>query len=220
MNLPTLTYFSSRGRAELIRLVCAEAGVAFEEKNLGVYHPVDKTPAFNALKATGTLPFDAVPIWDETDGFRLAQSDAIVRHLAREHGLYGRSAREAAKCDMIFDSVAETRLAIRGLVMVDPAKRTEAREELVQTTLPRWLGYFEKLLAANGDGRGFVVGEAASFADLALFVLWENIQDNGLGGAYARCPGLVAHAERMATRPGLARYLGSPERFPVQLLPR
>ena len=62
MNLPTLTYFSSRGRAELIRLVCAEVGVAHEEKSLGVYHPVDRTPAFNALQATGTLPFDAVPI--------------------------------------------------------------------------------------------------------------------------------------------------------------
>src|SRR3954470_7538814 len=119
MTLPTLTYFSSRGRAELIRLVCAEAGVAFEEKGLGVYHPVDKTPAFNALKATGTLPFDAVPIWDEADGFRLAQSDAIVRHLAREHGLYGRSAREAARCDMIFSSVDETRLAIRAIVTTD-----------------------------------------------------------------------------------------------------
>ncbi len=220
MPLPTLTYFSSRGRAELIRLVCAEAGVAFEEKNLGVYHPVDKTPAFNALKATGTLPFDAVPIWDEPGGFRLAQSEAIVRHLAREHGLYGTTSHEAARCDMIFASMKEARLAIRVLITTDPAKRAEAREELVQTTLPRWLSHFERLLVMNGDGRGFVVGEAPSYADAALFLMFENIQDNGLGGAYALCPALAAHGERMAARPGLARYLASPQRFPVQLLPR
>lgn len=220
MSLPTLTYFSSRGRAELIRLVCAEAGVAFEEKSLGVYHPVDKTPAFLELRATGTLPFDAVPIWDEAGGFRLAQSDAIVRHLAREHGLYGGSTREAARCDMIFASVDEVRLAIRTIVTTDPAKRGEVRDELVQTTLPRWLGYFEKLLAANGNGRGFIVGEAATYADVALFLMFENIKDNGMDASYARCPGLLAHGERMAARPGIARYLASPERFPVQLLPR
>ncbi|MEO5729800.1 MAG: glutathione S-transferase family protein, partial [Byssovorax sp.] len=193
MTLPTLTYFSSRGRAELIRLVCAEAGLAYEEKSLGVYHPVDRTPAFNELKATGTLPFDAAPIWDEADGFRLAQSDAIVRHIARQHGLYGRDAREAARCDMIFAGVDEARMASRAIVTAEPAKRAEVRDELVQTTLPRWLGHFEKILAANGDGRGFVVGEASSFADVSLFLLFENIQDNGLGAAYARAPGLAAH---------------------------
>ncbi|MEP7122315.1 MAG: glutathione S-transferase family protein [Byssovorax sp.] len=220
MTLPTLTYFSSRGRAELIRLVCAEAGVAYEEKSLGVYHPVDRTPAFNALKETGTLPFDAVPIWDEADGFRLAQSDAIVRHLAREHGLYGRTTHEASRCDMIHSGMEDTRLTIRALASTDPAKRPALREELVQTTLPRWLTHFERLLVMNGDGRGFVVGEAPSFADAALFLLFENIRDNELDGAYALCPALVAHAGRMAARSGIARYLASPQRFPVQLLPR
>ena len=220
MTRPTLTYFSSRGRAELIRLVCAEAGVAFEEKSLGVFHPVDKTPAFLALRATGTLPFDAVPIWDEADGFRLAQSDAIVRHIAREHGLYGRTTREAARCDMVFASMEDTRLALRALASTEADKRAELREELAQTTLPRWLAHFEKLLVMNGDGRGFVVGEAASYADAALFLLFENIRDNGLGAAYTGCPALAAHAERVAARSGIARYIASPQRFPVQLLPR
>ena len=67
---------------------------------------------------------------------------------------------------------------------------------------PEALAHFEKLLAANGDGRGFVVGEAPSFADMVLFLMFENIQDNGLGAAYARCPALAAHGERMAARPG------------------
>jgi glutathione S-transferase len=220
MKLPTLTYFSSRGRAELLRLVCAEAGVTYEEKLLGVYHPVDKTPAFNALKATDVLPFDAVPVWEEADGFRLAQSDAIVRHVAREHGLYGHGSREAARCDMIFASVDEVRTALRAIVTAAPDKRAAVRDELVQTILPRWLAHFEKLLVLNGDGRGFIVGAGSTFADVALFVMFENITDNGLGAAYALCPALTAHAERMAARPGIARYLASPHRFPVQLLPR
>src|ERR1043165_3189857 len=123
MTLPILSYFSSRGRAELIRLVCAEANVAYTERHLGIYHPVDKPPEFEAFKATSVLPFDAVPLWEEPDGFRLAQSDAIVRHVARNHGLYGRDAREAARCDMIFAGVDDLRLEVRRLVTAVPGER-------------------------------------------------------------------------------------------------
>jgi glutathione S-transferase len=217
MTLPTLTYFSSRGRAELIRLVCAAAGVAYQEKKLGVYHPVDKTPDFEALKATGTLPFDMVPLWEEPDGFRLAESDAIVRHVARTHGLYGRDAREAARCDMIFSGADGLRVDLRRLVSVAPTERAALREELRERIVPRWLGYFERMLAANGGD--FIVGNAMTYADVALFLAFENLRDNGFGGTYAACPKLAAHAERIAAQPGLARYLASPERFPVQLLP-
>jgi glutathione S-transferase len=215
MTLPTLTYFSSRGRAEIIRLVCAEAGIAYEEKSLGVYHPVDKTPEFLALKQTGVLPFGAVPLWEEPGGFRLAQSDAIVRHLARTHGLYGRDAREAARCDMIFAGADDVRLEVRRLIGTAPEQRAALRDELRTSILPRWLGYFEQLL---GDA-SFIVGDAPSFADVAMFLMLENIRDNGLGAAYDGCPRLAAHGERMAARRGIAAYLASPKRFPVQLLP-
>jgi glutathione S-transferase len=122
MTLPVLTYFSSRGRAEMIRLVAAEAGIAYAERHLGAYHPVDKTPAFEAVRATGQLPFDAVPLWVEPDGFALAQSDAIVRHLARTHGLYGGDTREAARCDMIYAGVDDVRTDVRKLVTVAPER--------------------------------------------------------------------------------------------------
>ena len=63
MPLPKLVYFASRGRGEVIRLALAEAGVAYEEENFA-------GDQFAALKASGRLPFLAVPLWEE-DGFRL-----------------------------------------------------------------------------------------------------------------------------------------------------
>jgi glutathione S-transferase len=217
MPLPILTYFSSRGRAELIRLVCAEAGVAYTERRLGVYHPVQRTPEFDALRATGILPFDAVPLWEEPDGFRLAQSDAIVRHIARGHGLYGENPRDAARCDMVYAGVDDARTEMRKLVTTDAAARPALREDLVTRTLPRWLGYFEKLLAHGGHTT--IAGAKTTFADVALFLLFENIRDNDLTASYSRCPLLSAHAERTGARPAIARYVASPERFPIQLLP-
>jgi glutathione S-transferase len=219
MTLPVLTYFSSRGRAEMIRLVCAEADVAYEERLLGVYDPVRKTPAFDGLKATGKLPFDAVPLWEEPGGLALAQSDAIVRHLARTRGLYGRDAAEAARCDMIFAGVDDVRTEVRRMVTTDAARRPALRASLAGSVLPRWVGHFERLLVANRGGDGFIVGEHVSFADVALFTLFENLKDNRFVAAYSDAPRLAAHGKRMEARPGIARYIASPSRFPAQILP-
>ena len=179
---------------------------------------MNKTPEFEAFKATGVLPFGAVPFWEEPDGFRLAQTDAIVRHLARTHDLYGRSAQEAARCDMIFAGVDDLRTEIRKIITVEQAKRAAVREELATRTIPHWLAYFEKLLEANGTET--IVGSNLSFSDVALFHLFEMIRDNELGGTYDKCPRLAGHAARMAARPGIARHIASPARFPVQQLPR
>lgn len=69
-----------------------------------------------------------------------------------------------------------------------------------------------------GDG-AFVLGDRPSFADVALFLMFENLHGNDLAGPYASCPRLAAHAARMAARLGIAAYVASPKRFPVQRLP-
>ncbi len=142
-----------------------------------------------------------------------------MRHLARTHDRYGRDAREAARCDMIYEGIDEVRLEVRRVVTTEPAKRAAFREELARAILPLWLARFERLLAANGDGAGFLVGDGCTFPDVAFFLLFENLRDNGFGPVYTSFPRLAAHAERMAARPGLASYLVSVNRFPIQLLP-
>jgi glutathione S-transferase len=212
MPLPKLIYFPARGRAEVIRLVLAEAGVAFEEENF-------KGPEeFAALKASGRLPFLAVPVWED-DGLRLAQSAAIANCLARAHGLYGKSPREQALIEQAMGAVDDVRLEMRKLVIGEVTKRPELRAELLATTLPRWFGLLEKLLASNKDGTGFLVGDAISIADLSLWHLIEVATDNGFGPALADCPRLLGFAARIAARPKVAAYVASPKRFPPQLLP-
>ncbi len=211
MANPKLIYFASRGRAEVIRLALAEAGVAFDDENF-------KHEEFAALKASGRLPFLAVPVWEE-EGLRLAQSHAILNHVGRTHGLYGKTPREQAKIDEALGGVDDVRQEIRKLATAAPEKRAEVRTELVKTTLPRWFGLLEKLLAANADGKGFLVGDAVSIADLALYYLLEMAEDNGFGPALADCPRLRAFKDRIAARPKIAAYLKSPRRFPLTKLP-
>src|SRR5512146_1851605 len=103
MPRPTLIYFAARGRAELIRVVLAEAGVDYDEHPIGKgTPPVGGRPTdFQTLKDSGLLPFQAAPVWEEPDGFRLAQSMSIARYLAAKHGLAGKTPRDAAECDQM-----------------------------------------------------------------------------------------------------------------------
>lgn len=220
-NKPTLIYFASRGRAELLRLVLVEAGVDWDE------HPVGKDTAavngrptdFGQLKQSGLLPFAAVPVWEEPDGFRLAQSMAIVRYIGAKHGLMGKTPREAAQVDQMLEAYSDVRPELRKLVSVDPDQRAAVREELDQKILPRWLGHLERVLAGNRDGTGFVVGGSLSVADLALWYLLELIEDNGFTALRAY-PRLTAFQRRLAERDRLGAYLKGPRRFPFVPLPR
>ena len=214
MTTPTLVYFHARGRAEVIRLVLAEAGVDYQEHPVGKgTPPVNGRPTdFTALKASGDLPFEAVPVWEEPGGFRLAQSLAIVNHLGRTHGLGGRTPAEAAKVDEWLGGIEDVRAEVRKLAAAPPERRAAVRSELRTATLPRWLGYLDRLLRANRGGQGFAVGEGITVADLALYYLLELLRDNGLGEAIDRYPALVAFAQRIASRPRIAAYLASPKR--------
>lgn len=222
MATPTLLYFPARGRAEIIRLLLAEAGVDYQE------HPVGKgTPPqggrptdLAALLADGSLPFGAVPVWEEPGGFRLAQSQAIAFHLARKHGLAGKDPVEQAKVEEWWGGVDDVRAELRKLYTTPPEQRAALRAELRTAILPRWLGHLERLLRTNRGGAGFTVGEGLTVADLALYYLLEMLRDNGLGEPVDRSPALAALAGRIAARPRLAAYLASPRRPAFTPLPR
>jgi glutathione S-transferase len=221
MPKPTLFYFPARGRAELIRLVLAEAGVDWQEHPLGKDTPPreGRPTDFAQLKASGLLPFEAVPVWEEPDGFLLAQSQAIALHLARTHGLVGKTPREQAQVDQALGAWDDVRLELRKLVTAAPEKRPALRAELAATTLPRWLGYLDRLLRSNRGGAGFFVGEGLTLADLALWYLLEMIRDNGFGATTDRFPALAAFEARIAARPRIAAYVKSARRPPFAPLP-
>ena len=81
--------------------------------------------------------------------------------------------------------------------------------------LPKYLGYFERVVKANGHG--CMVGRSLSYVDLSMFQLIE-----GLRYAFPRnmqrieptYPGLVALRDKIAARPNTAAYLKSPRRLP------
>lgn len=222
MPKPTLLYFPSRGRAEVIRLVLAEAGVDWDEHHVGKGTPPagGRATDLAALEAEGVLPFGAVPAWEEPGGLRLAQSAAIANHLARRHGLRGATPEEEARCDELLGAVEDVRGELRKLYACPADQRGAVRAELEATALPRWFRRLERAYGPRLGATGFAVGAGLTVGDLALWYLLEMTRDNGFEAAYRDCPQLVAFLGRVAARPRLAAYLASPRRPKLTPLPR
>ena len=174
-----LRYFPFPGRAGAIRDALRIGGVAFED----VHVPPDRLPE---LKAAGELPFGSLPVLDvETSAgtVHAAQSNAILRYVGRRVGLYpADDALRALKVDEALDVGEDLyHLLVPSFVEQDPERRMAMRKVLAEETLPRWGGYLERLLVANGR-TGFMVGDALTVADLKLYWVVDKLTNGTLDG--------------------------------------
>jgi glutathione S-transferase len=88
----------------------------------------------------------------------------------------------------------------------------------VAERMPKFLGYFERVLRKNEAGRGqYLVGTAHSYVDLSMFQILSGLGyafPNALRHLESELPLLFALEARVAARPRLAAYLASPRRIP------
>ncbi|MEO0682393.1 MAG: glutathione S-transferase family protein [Pseudomonadota bacterium] len=196
-----LTYFASRGRAETTRWMLAACGIPFE--NVGLSQP----DQLEALRASGKLPFDQLPLL-ELDGARYSQTSAMIRILARRGDLYGDGDAERAQIDMIAGVAAD---------FVEPAigwsfqPSAEAARAGLDRTLGKFGPRFEALLS---DGRQHIAAGRMSLADVVLAEATTHFRERD-GAILDPFPLLAAHQARIYAHPGIAAYLASPLRWPL-----
>jgi glutathione S-transferase len=177
---PTLTYFNSAGRAEVPRILLEDAGVDYDF--VAITNWAEVKPEYQAAGSfpssllmahqswvltlgicAGKAPFGQLPIYEEP-GLVLAQSSAIARHLAREHGYYGETAHDAALIDQALEGVADivTRLVQALFLPLPDDKRAEAKASLLNEFLPAQFAIYSKLLEKNGNN-GHLVGSKVPY---------------------------------------------------------
>lgn len=88
-----LIYFNARGRAEVSRLIFAQAGVEYEDKRVA---------GEEWAKLKPTTPTGSLPLL-EVDGKQLTGSGVIARFLAERFGLAGSNDIENAEIAGIID---------------------------------------------------------------------------------------------------------------------
>ena len=209
-----------QGRGEYVRLALEEAGAGY----------VDVARRGNGMSAMtrmmkagkGTPPF--APPFLKAGKLVIGQTANILLYLGSRHGL-------APKAEAGRLWVHQLQLTITDLVLEvhdthhplgpslyyedqkAPAKKRS--DEFWKERAPKYLGYFEDLVAANGGA--FVTGRRLTYADLSLFQMVAGMRyafPNAMKKLERRHKRVVALHDRVAQRPRLADYLRSKRRIP------
>lgn len=83
--------------------------------------------------------------------------------------------------------------------------------------IPKYLGYFERILEGGGESGAGLVGERVSYVDLSLFQVVRGLQyafPNTMQALEPKISNTLALCRRVEQRPRLAAYLSSPRRIP------
>lgn len=165
MNKPKLYYFDAPvSRGEECRLALHLAGVDFEDVRI-------QRQDWQAMKPT--TPFGSVPVLELPGRRPLAQSNAILTFVGRQHGLHPSDPFEAAQHEAMMAHVEDLRANVSPTIRIaDENEKRKAREALVETYLPNWADKAEKQL---GSGP-FFAGEKIHVVDIKLHmaVRWFN----------------------------------------------
>ncbi|MES2341618.1 MAG: glutathione S-transferase [Pseudomonadota bacterium] len=211
-----------QGRGEFVRLALEDAGAPYRDVARGTAAEGGGERALMARMAKADPPPFAPPFL--ADGERvIGQTANILLHLGPKLNLAPQD--EAGRLWVnqmqltITDLTAEAHDTHHpldvGAYYEDQKDAAKARAEAFRDhRIPKYLGWFETILAAQGD---WLTGDAATYADLSLFQVVEGLTyafPRAMARAGAELPRVLALAERVRARPNIAAYLASPRRIP------
>ena len=215
-----------QGRGEYVRLALEEAGADYVDVTRLSGRGKGLPAMMRFLEGTGIghLPF-APPFLKAGDRV-IAQTANILLYLGPRLGLVPKA--EAGRLWAhqlqltIADFVAEihdVHHPIAGSLYYHQQKR-EARRRAGYFTAeraPKFLHYFEQVLAGNPKGRGYMLGRNFSYVDLSIFQLIAGLRyafPKTMKRLEPKHPGLVALHDKVAARPNITAYLASERRIP------
>lgn len=120
------------------------------------------------------------------------------------------------------DEIHDVHHPLGGNFYYEEQKREAKRraEDFVRMRIPKYLGYFERVLGRNRVGGGFMAGGRITYADLSVFQVIAGLRyafPRTMARRDHRYPKLMALHDRVAARPRVAAYLRSDRRIPFNL---
>ncbi|HZZ35170.1 MAG TPA: glutathione S-transferase [Caulobacteraceae bacterium] len=212
-----------QGRGEFVRLALEYAGAEYVDV---ARHPADEGGGVEALM--GFLEIAAPPPFAPpvlvADELVIAQTANILLYLGQAHNLApddeaGRlwvNQLQLTIMDLVVEAHDTHHPIAGGLYYEDQKAEAHRRAaDFRKTRMPKYLGYFERVLAGNGaDGAG-LAREALTYADLSLFQVVRGLEHafpKTMQALSPTLPGVLALAERVERQHNIAAYLASPRR--------
>jgi glutathione S-transferase len=210
-----------QGRGEFVRLSLEFAGasytdVAREEGEDALGGPLSS-------RKTSTPPF--APPFLKAGRLVIGQTANILQFLATRHRLAPPSEAGRIWTNQLQLTIADWVVEIHdthhpiasGLFYEDQRAAAKRRsDDFIKNRLPKYLGYFEAILAHAGGRDAWLAGRSPSYADLSLFQIVDGLRyamPRACARELRRRPNVVSLHERVAASPRIAAYLASERRI-------
>jgi glutathione S-transferase len=217
-------YWSSiQGRGEFVRLALEEAGADYADV---ARQPGGDAEMMRLLNGEQVARPSFAPPFLKAGPLLIGQTANILFYLGGQHGLA--PVAEAGRlwahqlqltiADLV-DEAHDTHHPIAGsLYYEDQRQEALARAaDFRQSRMPKYLGYFERVLARNNSRGGHLVGARLSYPDLSLFQIVAGLRyafPHAMAALEPNYPRIVALHDRIAARLRIAAYLASERRIP------
>lgn len=212
-----------QGRGEFVRLALEEAGADYVD--------ITRDPGRGTGAMFDIIKSESEPYIPFAPPF-LKDGDLIVPHVAnilfylgprlglapRDEGLrHVANGLQLTITDFVAE-VHDTHHPIdMGRYYEEQKQEAKARSAaFISQRIPKYLGYFERVLRQNPDGSGHIVGDALTYVDLSLFQVIEGLTyafPKAMAKRKADYPALLTLHAAVAERPNITRYLASPRRL-------
>jgi len=216
-----------QGRGEFVRLALEDSGTAYTDVARQSESEGGGVPALMKLmQNTGLEHPPFAPPFLRDGSLVISQSANILQYLGPKIGLAPRD--EAGRLwahqlqMMVTDFIKEAHDTHHpmGSSLYYEEQKPEAwryTQNFLDMRLPKYLGYFERVLERNSKGPQYMVGDCASYVDTSMFQIVEGMRyafPNAMAKAESLVPKLVALHRQVSLRKKLAAYLASNRRIP------
>jgi glutathione S-transferase len=220
-----------QGRGEFVRLALEEGAAKYRDIARESGRGAGVAAMMRIMNGRGTtngrgaemLPF--APPFLKAGKLLIGQTANILQFLGPRLGLAPASEAGRLWAHQVQLTIADFLVEIHdshhpvsgGLYYEEQKKEARRRAaDFLKHRVPKYLGYFEKVLAKNASGKHYMLGRP-TYVDLSIFQIIA-----GLGYAFPKAtlraardyPRLFDLHSRIQGRPRIAAYLASPRRIP------
>ena len=209
-----------QGRGEFVRLALEEAGADYVDV-ARARGGEDKMLALMESRRAEHPPF--APPFLAAGQLLIGQSANILLYLGARHRLAPASEAGRLWAHQLQLTIADFVVEIHdthhpvasGLYYEDQKKEAKRRaEDFSRNRTPKFLGYFERVIARSGGP--FLLGRRLAYSDLSLFQIVAGLRyafPKLMRRMEQKVPRVVDAHERVAQRPHIAAYLASERRI-------
>jgi glutathione S-transferase len=211
-----------QGRGEFVRLALEEAGADYVDV---ARRAKGMDAMLRLLGGSRDAPPQFAPPYLRAGKLLIGQTANILAYLGAHHRLT--PANEAGRlwtnqlqltiADFLVEAHDTHHPIGSGLYYEDQRKEAKRRAtDFIAGRIPKYLGYFERVLERNATGDKYLVGARLTYVDLSLFQMVDGLRyafPRAMARIEKKHPRVTALHERVAARPRIAAYLASKQRI-------